>query len=195
MPYAVMVPGLNTVYDTWEEVERIAVLYPYPKFRKFKTHAECWDYVKRHTSKRIYRDVSKYGETFRDMYVTMEYFILDNRVCYNFFTKKIGYIAIENSDENITVVNRNGSVKVTLHEIYLNNELISNHLIAIWHGLQIIGDLIDVDIHVPDHSIFYALMTYKGKNKTINRVRNYIDNRMAKVSVSLKDFNEGDDLW
>ena len=72
--------------------------------------------------------------------------------------------------------------------------LISNHLIAIWHGLQIIGTMIDVDIQVPDHSIFYALMTYKGKNKTITRVREYIDRRPAKVSVSLRDFNEEEEV-
>ena len=52
----------------------------------------------------------------------------------------------------------------------------------------------DIDIRVPDHSIFYALMTYKGSNKTINRVRRYIDERMAKVSVSMKDFGGDDDV-
>ena len=194
MPYAVMVPGINTVYETWAEVERIAVLYPYPRFRKFKTTEECWEYVRRHTAKKVYRDVNKYGETFKDMYVRMEYFIRPGRVCYNFFTKKIGYIAIENNDPNISVTNRSGSIKVVLNEIYLNDDLISNHLIAIWHGLRIIGTMIDVDIQVPDHSIFYALMTYKGKNKTITRVREYIDRRPAKVSVSLRDFNEEEEV-
>ncbi|MCM1441551.1 MAG: hypothetical protein NC131_20440, partial [Roseburia sp.] len=68
------------------------------------------------------------------------------------------------------------------------DDLISSHLIAIWHGLRIIGDFVDVDVTVPDHSVFYALMTYKGKNKVINRVREFIDKRPANVSVTLKNF-------
>ena len=122
----------------------------------------------------------------------MEYFICEDRVCYNFRTKKIGYLAIENNDDNVTVVNRAGVIKVTLRNIFLNDDIISNHLIAIWHGLKIIGEMIDVDVTVPDHSIFYALMTYKGTSKTINRVRSYIDNRFAKVSVSMKNFGNAE---
>lgn len=188
MPYAVVVPGISNVFDRWQDVERIISLYPYPKFRKFATYEECWEYVKRNTYKRFYKDIYKYGETFDNLYVTMEYFIRNDKVCYNYFTKKIGYIAIECDDANIEVVNRMQSIKVTMKETYLNDNLISNHIIAIWHGLRIIGDYIDVDIKVPDHSIFYALMTYKGNNKIINKVRNYIDARTACVSVTLKGF-------
>lgn len=188
MPYAVIVPGISTVFKDWKDVERICALYPYPKFRKFKTEEECWEYVRRHTTKRVYTDITKYGDTFDKLCVTMEYFICEDKVCYNFRTKSIGYIAIESKDESVTITNRNGVIKATLNSIYLNADIISNHLIAIWHGLKIIGDYIDVDVKVPDHSIFYALMTYKGNNKTINRVRDFIDNRFAKVSVSMKDF-------
>lgn len=188
MPYAVVVPGISNVFDKWQDVDRIISLYPYPKFRKFATREECWEYVKRNTYKRIYTDIHKYGETFDNLYVSMNYFIRPEKVYYNYDTKKMGYIAIECDDKNIEVVNRARSIKVTMRETYLNDDLISNHLIAIWHGLQIIGDYVDVDISVPDHSIFYALMTYKGNNKIINKVRKYIDSRTAKVSVTLKGF-------
>lgn len=188
MPYAVIVPGISTVFSRWQDVEQLCALYPYPKFRKFQTEAECWEYVKRHTLKRVYTNLNKYGDTFDNLYVSMDYFICDNKVCYNFRTKKIGYLVIESSDPNVKCVNRNGVIKVTLNNIQLNDDLIVSHLIAIWHGLRIIGDYVDVDVKVPDHSIFYALMTYKGKNRSINRVKDFIDNRFAKVSVSMKDF-------
>lgn len=188
MPYAVIVPGINTVFDKWQDVERICALYPYPKYRKFKTTEECWEYVHRHTTKRVYTDITKYGDTFDKMYVTMEYFIQSDCVCYNFRTNKIGYIAIDNKVPNVVVNNRNGVITAKMKDIYLNNDIISNHLIAIWNGLNILGDYVDVDVKVPDHSIFYALMTYKGSNRSINRVRDYIDQRFAKVSVSMKDF-------
>lgn len=192
MPYAVIVPGINTVFKSWNEVQRISILYPYARYRKFKTEEECWEYVKRYTTRRVYHDISKYGETFNRHYVTMEYFIRADKVYYNFFTKKLGYIAIVSEDANVEVINRTGNIKVILKNIYLDDNIISNHLIAIWHGLRIIGDLIDVDVRVPDHSIFYALMTYNGKTRSINRVRTYIDERLAKVSVSMKGFGNED---
>lgn len=188
MPYAVIVPGINTVLNDWAEVERLCALYPYPKFRKFRTAEECWEYVKRHTSRRLYTDIVKYGDTFDNLYVTMEYFICEDRVCYNFKTKKFGYISVECRDPNVKCINKNGVIKVIMSDIHLNDDLINSHMIAIWHGLRIIGEYIDVDIKVPDHSIFYTLMSYKGQNRTINRVKNYIDGRLAKVSVSMKDF-------
>lgn len=194
MPYAVIVPGINTVYQTWGEVERIIALYPYPKYRKFATEEECWEYVRRHTTKRIYTDITKYGETFDNLYVKMEYFIRGDKVYYNYKTGKMGYIAIESTDPSVIVINRTSGIKAILKDIYLNDNLITSHMIAIWHGLRIIGEFVDIDIRVPDHSIFYALMTYKGSNKTINRVRRYIDERMAKVSVSMKDFGGDDDV-
>lgn len=188
MPYAVVVPGISTVFDNWADVERICALYPYPKFRKFTTREECWEFVKRHTSKKVYTDIYKYGDTFDNLYVTIEYFICEDKVCYNFKTKKIGYLTVECSDPNVHFTNRNGVIKATLSDIRLNDDLITSHVIAIWHGLKIIGDYVDVDIKVPDHSVFYALTTYKGRNRAINRVRDFIDNRIAKVSLSMKDF-------
>lgn len=188
MPYAVVVPGMSRVFKRWSDVERVIALYPYPKYRKFETEEECWEYVKRNTYKRVYTDVTKYGDTFDSLYVQMQYFIRPDKVYYNFFTKKLGYIAIECDNENVTVINRTENIKAIMHDIYLNDDQISSHLIAIWHGLRIIGDFVDVDVTVPDHSIFYALMTYKGSNKVINRVRDYINNRTAHVSVTLKNF-------
>ena len=190
MPYAVIVPGISAVYNEWKDVERVIALYPYPKFRKFATEEDCWEFVRRNTSKKVYTDITKYGETFDNLCVSMEYFILEDKVCYNFKTNKAGYLCIENDRDDVIVTNRSGNIKVSVLNIHLNNDIISNHLIAIWHGLKVIGDYVDVDIKVPDHSIFYALMTYKGTNKTINRVRDYIDSRFAKVSVTMKDFRE-----
>lgn len=193
MPYAVIAPGIHTVCDKWEDVERITKLYPYPKYRKFRTTEECWNYVERYAYRRVYTDLNKYGDTFDKLYIRMEYFIRKDRVYYNFYTKKCGYITLVSDDENIVIENSNGVIKVIYMNLNLSEDRIVDHVIAIYHGLKVVGEMIDVDILVPDHSIFYALMTYKGKNRQIMRVREYIDRRMAKVSVSMKNFG-GEDI-
>lgn len=188
MPYGVVAPGIHAVYEDFAPVKRIMTLYPYPKFRKFKTEEEAWAFVKRHQNKHVYSGITKYGDTFDNHYVKMEYFIGDNSLYYNFRTDKIGYIKIISN--KATVQNRTSLIMARIDNISLNRDMISSHLIAIYHGLDLIGDFIDVDVTVPDHSIFYTLMTYSGYSKVINRVLTQIRDRLGKLSVSLPALQE-----
>lgn len=188
MPYAVIAPGIHTVYDDYSSVERIMALYPYPKFRKFSDEKLAWEFVRRHENKHAYTYINKYGDTFNKHFVKMEYFIGENSVYYNFRTQNLGYIKI--ISDKALVENRANLIKAELKNTSLNNEMITGHLIAIYHGLSLIGEFIDVDVTVPDHSIFYALMTYKGSNKVILRVLEQIRNRMGKLSVTMPDLGQ-----
>lgn len=188
MPYGVVAPGICTVYEDFKSVQRIMALYPYPKFRKFRTTEEAWAFVRRYNNKHFYHGVYKYGDTFNNHYISMEYFIGKDSLYYNFRTKKIGYVKIVSSKAEV----QNGANLITarIRNIYLNPNMISAHLIAIYHGLELLGDFVDVDVTVKDHSVFYALMTYKGQNRVIRRVLDKINSRLGKLSVSLPDFGE-----
>ena len=190
MPYGVVAPGIRAVYEDFSSVKRIMALYPYPKFRKFKTDEDAWNFVKRYQNKHVYAGISKYGDTFDTHYVKMEYFIGKNALYYNFRTSKIGYIKVISN--KAVIQNRTNLIMARVDNISLNSEMITAHLIAIYHGLQLLGDFIDVDVSVPAHSIFYTLMTYSGYNKVILRVLEQIRNRLGKLSVSLPDMGEED---
>ena len=73
MPYGVVAPGIHAVYEDFAPVKRIMTLYPYPKFRKFKTEEEAWAFVKRHQNKHVYSGITKYGDTFDNHYVSAEF--------------------------------------------------------------------------------------------------------------------------
>lgn len=191
MPYGVVAPGLSNVYEDYKSVERIKSLYPYPKFRKFNTDEAAWEFVRRNKNKHEFSSVYKYGDTFDNLCISMEYFIGKDSIYFNFRTSKIGYIKI--ISDRAEVENRANIITATIKNIELNNEMITSHLITIYHGLQLIGDFIDVDVTVPDHSIFYTLMTYNGNSRVINRVLEQIRNRKGKLSVSLPDFGEEED--
>lgn len=185
MPYGVVAPGISGVYEDFSSIERIMALYPYPKFRKFKNEEDAWSFVKRYNNKHVYGGINKYGDTFDTHFVRMEYFIGEDTLYFNFRTSKIGYIRIVSG--KATIQNKSNLIMARIDNIFLNKDMITAHLIAIYHGLQLIGDFIDVDVTVPDHSIFYTLMTYKGNSKVINRVLEQIRNRLGKLSVSLPD--------
>lgn len=181
--YAVVAPGIHGVYTDTKTVERIRALYPYAKIRNFRDEDECWKFVNRYKNSYALDDVYNYGKTFDNMFVTMEYFIRDS-LYFNYDTSKVGYIKI--ISDRAVVNNKAELITARLDNIALEDKSIFGHLIAIYHGLKLIGDMLDVNVVVPDHSVFYALNTYTGNNRVISRVRSFIDSRQGKVSLTIR---------
>ena len=182
--YAVVAPGLKGVYYNYTEVERILALYPYTKFRKFRTEEECWAFINRNTTKRTFGVVNTYGDVFSNFYVTMSYFIQKDRILFSYDTSRVGYIRIE--DPKLIIENGRDYINVIMNNIFLDNSTIMGHMIAIYQGVNTLGDFLDVNIIVPDHSVFYALNSYSGKNRIILKTRNYLKERTARYAVSVR---------
>ena len=70
--------------------------------------------------------------------------------------------------------------------VIVDGDTISGHIIAIYNGIKLLGDFIDVEVVVPDHSVFYAIRSYTGNNRAITRLKDYLKVRLGKVSVTLR---------
>lgn len=185
MPYGVVAPGISMVYADYADVRRILALYPYTKFRKFKKEEEAWEFVRTYSMKyRLLDNIYKYGDTFSKHYISMEYFIGKDALYYNFDTRRIGYIKVPERKNHI-IDNRSNLITVKIENFRLNNETITGHLMAICKGLDVIGEYIDVDIKLHDHSVFYVFQSYSGTNQAILKIIQRIKDRMAKISLTL----------
>lgn len=182
--YAIVAPGLKGVYEDYHVIERILALYPYAKFRKFLTEAECWDFLNRNENKHTIEEIHNFGDTFDKHHVVMEYFIRDDTLYYNFDTKGLGTLRIFN--DKVTIENRSTLIKARIDNVSVDEETINGHIIAIYQGLKLLGDFVDVEVIVPDHSIFYAIKSYTGSNRVITRLKEYIRSRLGNVSITLR---------
>lgn len=182
--YAVVAPGLKGIYDDPKAIDRILALYPYAKFRKLKTEEECWVFLERYENKHGIEDIKSFGDTFEKHHVSMEYFIQTPNLYYNFDTSGIGTLRL--LSQTAVIENRTNLVKALIPNVAVDTNTIGGHVIAIYNGIRLLGDFIDVDVVVPDHSIFYAIQSYTGQNRTIGRLTSYIRSRMGKVSVTLR---------
>lgn len=182
--YAVIAPGLHGVYSNYSNVEDILAVFPYTKVRKFKTEEDCWKFINRNINKHKFGKITTYGNTFKELYARMEYFIQEDRVCYNFDISHVGFMRIAYKDA--VVSNHRNNIKVMLPNIYLDNDMIQGHMIAIYHGVKILGSFIDVDIIVPDHSIFYALKTYTGNNRIVKKTQQELAKRLGEFSITIR---------
>ena len=187
--YAVVGPELTGIYHSMSEINNMLCLYPYLKFRRFETEDECYAFINRYKIKHTLDEITKFGDTFKRACIDMSYYIGD-AIYYNFDTSSLGIVKIVNSDANIHVGNRQKLIKAKIEGISADNDLISGHMVAIYHGLKLVGDFVDVNITVPDHSIYYALRSYTGDNRVIKRVKTLIDKRQGKISVTLKKRGE-----
>jgi hypothetical protein len=73
-----------------------------------------------------------------------------------------------------------------MQKVNTDDSLISGHMTAIYQGLHLIGDFADVDIIVPDFSIFFAVTQYTGNSRYIIKVQDLIKDRLGSVSFTLK---------
>lgn len=184
MYYAVVGPDeFSTVFTNWRDVDRIHKLYPYARCRRFKTEEAAWDYVRRYTNKNPFGSMYQYGDTFSNFHVKMRFLVGEDKVYYTFDTSRIGYVKVE-SDEALITYSGN-LINAVLPNTKLNKALISSQMVAIYHGLKIIGPYVDVDIQLHDMSTYYALTMYEGEDHTIEQTRELIDERFAKVSYTL----------
>ena len=192
MPYALVGPGIKGVYHNWERVRELASIFPYCKFRKFGSDAECWEFVEKWEYS--YTDLSlyKYGDTFDNLYVRMSYVVTHDYVYYNFDTSKFGILRLDVPDDGL--VEYSGTlimVRIPAPRP-LDNNLIADHIQTIYAGINLLGTYIDVDVEVPDHSIYYALTQYSGHRLDILEPVRLLKQRLAEFSITLK-YRGGED--
>lgn len=183
--YALVANGIQTICKTQQELETCLSLYPYPKFAKVKDINEGRQWLRNHS--RIFNnyEFKRYGDTSLAGYVQMRYKILEDRVDIVFDTSKAGYLKVA-PEKGIAVDSRYNSIHLVIAGLSLRDELISHHVIAIHNGLKAIGTFMDVDIVIPDVSIYLALTKYTGKDYLILNAQREIRNRLGGISYTVE---------
>lgn len=180
-------PNIGGVADNWKKIELITRAFPYPKYRKFRTHEEAVEFVKRYKGKED-RDFGlyNYGSTFKRHYVHAQYFFGEDSVYINIFNNGLGHISYEVDDHLIVKDEKADVAMFEIKHIKLNPVLVTSHALAIFYILKIVGDFLDVCIDIPSRGIFFMLNSYTGKDDKILKMLALKENRLGEVSVNLE---------
>lgn len=185
--FAVVANGIQKICTSQRALDLIMAIYPYPKIAKCRNEEEAREWLRRHSRSSSSRNIKKYGDTANRGYASVEYFIYDNNIYYNIDTTLLGYLKIENTADNVVIDARPNLIKVQITNLAVKDELIIGHVIAIRRILKIIGEFIDIDIVVPDMSIYLAATAYKGQNYMIKGLQKDIATRLGGVSFTVKE--------
>lgn len=184
--FAVIANGIQTICKTQRKLDMILAVYPYPKFCKCATEEEGRAWLRQHSRGNFSSNVTKYGTTSQTGYAQVEYFIWNDTAYYNIDTSRIGYLRVVTGND-MSVDARANLIKVCIKNIHLNDMSIMSHCIAIRRILKVIGSFVDVDIIVPDMSIYLAATKYTGKNYMIKGLQRDIDSRLGGVSFTVRE--------
>lgn len=183
--YAFVANGIQTICQTQRQLEGLLALYPYPKFQKCTTVEDARKWIRNNQRSIQSTQLSNYGDTAISGYATVQYEIQENAVFYKVDTSKIGVLQILNTEEDILVDSRQDVLNITCLNLKLNDNLIIHHVIAIRKILRILGKFIDINLCVPDISVYLAIKKYSGLNYIIKGVQQDIFERLGAVAVTI----------
>ena len=186
--YVLIANGYKGIVESKEELDVLTSIYPYPKFRKVVNEEAAYKFLERYNRGEINPKYSNYGNTDRDNgYCILKYIIDGTDLFATLDTSHIGFIRLKSRRySDIVVDNRPSMIRIRVFNINLNADLISDNCVAITTLLDIIGDYVDVNIVVPDISVYLALTKYSGKMYAIKICQDNISSRLGGVSFTVQ---------
>jgi len=80
----------------------------------------------------------------------------------------------------------NNLVTVKIPAQHTDKDKIRHHLEAISQGYTLLGNFIDVELVIPNYSIFYVFNAYTGKDRFILRFKSKINKRLGHTALTLR---------
>ena len=162
---------------------RVKKLYPFPMFRKFYDREKAWKFVRNHKYKGSSFTINNYGDL-SNCFVDMMYVIDGDCVRYTLLRHNIGVLHFMFPPPNLC--NTDVLTTFVLEVGGLDNNSIAAHAYCIREGLLYLGPLLDVNLVVPDYSVYYAITNYSGSNVLYRDIQTEIKQRLGAVAYTVR---------
>lgn len=188
--YGFVSPGIKIITDTYEDIEDLITVVQYPKFIKTRTKDEAMEFVYRNTMEFQLKKLIRYGECFTTNYVKISYFIRNKSLYYNIYTDKFGRLIIpeENISKDMIIEQRNTITTIQIKNTNFDNNLILSHGLAIQMILTLLGSYIDVELVIPNHSVYYLFNSYTGNYRPYVRLIDFMGSRKGRVCFTMEEW-------
>lgn len=184
--YALVANGIQTICKDYRQLQALTALYPYPKFQKCNSMEEGRKWL-RANARRVHSVAfENYGDTAVAGYICIAYEIREQGVAYDLDLRLVGYVKIH-AEDGMLIDSRKDSIHIEVNDVELKNELIVHHIIAIKRILRVLGEFVDVNIIVPDISVYLAVTKYTGRNHMIRGLQSDIERRIGAVAVTVRE--------
>lgn len=187
--WAFITDSFRSVVSTQRELEFLIGVYPYATWKKVSDVAEAKRFWAQNEQKYFSTDAIFLGTKDKVGYIRIEYFIANNNIYANIDTRHFGFIKLKNVPKNVIQEASYDMLRLKIQNIVLDDAIISHHCIAILNIMQLFGPYLNMEIMVPDISVYLALTKYTGTNYNIKKMRTKLDGHLGKIYWTIKGEN------
>lgn len=184
--YAFVSNEYRTIVYTQRQLDFLCGIYSYPSFKKVQTEQEALAFFANKNREYIDSGIKRFGKNSDIGYVSVEYFIANNNIYVNVNTKRFGFIKLYTLPSNVKQDSTYDLLKLKICNVHLDDKLIAHHCIAILNILNLLDDCMNVELVVPDISVFLACTKYKGKNHGIVRLQSKLKSRLGQTFYTIR---------
>lgn len=184
--YAFVSNEYRAIVYTQRQLDFLCGIYSYPKFKMVNTIEEANQFFNSNIREFFTPSLNQYGKVDDVGYISIQYFIANNNIYANIFTKKFGFIKIRKVAHNVKQDASYDCLRICIQGVVLDNNLIAHHCLAINYILSLFDSNINVELILPDTSVYLACTKYKGKNFVIQKLQSYLTSRLGTVFYTIK---------
>lgn len=184
--YAFVSNEYRAIVYSQRQLDFLNSVYTYPQFKKVENIAEAKAFFNSCNRKFIESGLNKYGRDSETGYISIQYFIDGKNIYCNVNTKHFGFIKLNNLPKNVKQDSSYDLLKLKICNVVLDNSLIAHHCTAIVNILSLFDKFINIELILPDISIYLACTKYKGKNYSIRNLQNVISSRLGGTFYTMK---------
>ncbi len=177
---------MKGIYRSSRDIDNILRIYPYARFKKCETEAECYEWISANQSTRRLEELRDYGTAFSSCHVVLTYYLDEEFLYANYDTKNFGQMRIAVPEDSGIEKVQTPTVCMLKIPFSVYARPLQRSLLGLITALEAVGDMIDIVVKVPDHSVYYALRSYTGRDAVIVRAQDAVRNRQGGTSISLK---------
>ena len=185
--YVLVANGYSGLVRDFNTLNKLSAIYPYPKYRKVKNETEGRILLERFRRGDYGSEFDNYGETDKQNgYAKVSYIIDSGNLYVNMDTSKVGFLRVKKPRlKDVFIDNKPDMVRIMVKDINLNDDLISDHCTAISLILRTIGVYCDLNLVIPDISIYLAITKYTGESYIIKELQEQISTRLGAISYTI----------
>lgn len=176
----------RTICYTQRQLNFMCEVYTYPTFKKVSNLLEAKQFFASKNREFINAGIKQYGKESDIGYISIEYFVDGTNIYVNVFTKNFGFIKLTGLPPNVKQDASYDLLKLKICNVILDDTLISHHCVAISNILRLFDTYINIELILPDISVYLACTKYKGKNYTIRNLQGLLNSRMGNTFYTIK---------
>lgn len=184
--YAFVSNEYRTIVNTQRQLDFLCSVYSYPKFKLVETVAEAKQFLIAN-EREFYNPSLKLRGKLNDIgYISIQYFIGGNNIYANIYTEHFGFIKFKELPRNVKQDASYDLLKLKICNVVLNDRVIAHHCAAINNILSMFEESINVELILPDISIYLACTKYTGKNYAIQALQDTLHTRAGITFYTIK---------